>query len=49
LYDLCTHKRPDAAEAGCYNRLIAEWMDIKRRLLDLNREADPDRQTTMDI
>ena len=49
LYDLCTHKRPDAAEAGCYNRLIAGWMDIQLRLVQLTRTQDPDQQTTMDI
>jgi len=35
LYDICTNKRRDAAEAASYNGLIAVWSELTRQAAEI--------------
>ncbi len=48
LYDVCTNKRRDAAEAVSYNGLIAVWAELTRQAAAIHDVRD-DQQQVLDL
>ena len=48
LYDVCTNKRRDAAEAVSYNGLIAVWAELTRQAAAMH-DVRGDPQQALDL